>query len=123
MNLLIVDDDPSITMLLSLVLTAEGHRVTVFNSTKEFNDNLTENVGFDGVILDFLLPGTDTFVFKTDICKKYSLRPDQIIFLTASPEHVDDSHLCISKPFSPKTISAEICDILIQSKKAQRNDE
>ncbi len=110
-------------MLLTVVLTAEGHEVTVFNSTKEINSVLPESVEFDGVILDFLLPDTDSIALKTEICNKYHLKPEQVIFLTAAPERIDEPHIRISKPFSPMTITAEICDILSKSKKALRNDE
>ena len=123
MNLLIIDDDPSITTLLTVVLTAEGHEVTVFISTGEINAVLPDSVEFDGVILDFLLPDTDSIALKSEICKKYSLKPEQIIFLTAAPERLEEHHVRISKPFSPLTITAEICDILTKSKKAFRNDE
>ena len=112
MKVLILDDDPSIGMLLELALSAVSIEVNWVNSVSVLFQELDKSNIWDGIVVDFLLPEMDGLKVKSQIVEKYGIDQSKIIFLTASPEKIPSGHLCIPKPFSPITIGREICDIL-----------
>lgn len=114
MKVLIIDDDPSIGMLLELALSAVSIEVKWVNSVSGLFQELDKSTKWDGIVVDFLLPEMDGIKVKSQIIKNYGVNQSKIVFLTASPEKIPFGHLCIPKPFSPLTIGREICDILEQ---------
>lgn len=80
-SILLVDDEPVITMVMEQFLTELGHRVTVYNSPNvvlsEFN-NLDEQ--FDVVLLDVIMPEMNGFDLLEELI---TLKPDvKAIFLS-----------------------------------------
>ncbi len=63
-NVLIVDDDQSISQMLSMLLETKGYNVSVAASGKELFDSVSHSTDF--IILDFSLPDQDGF----DICRR-----------------------------------------------------
>jgi two-component system phosphate regulon response regulator OmpR len=114
-HLLVVDDDRRIRVLLSRFLLAEGYRVTTAESAAEARAKL-ENLTFDLLVLDIMMPGETGF----DLAQ--SIRTDSsvpILMLTARDETENrikglelgaDDYL--AKPFEPRELSLRIANIL-----------
>ena len=76
-KILAVDDDKDIVELINNTLTSQGYRVDTALSVE--NVDIDKIGGYDLILLDVMLPGTDGFAF----CKKIrSLTDCPIIFLT-----------------------------------------
>lgn len=119
-RILVVDDDPAINEMLTIVLEAEGF------ATESVTDGAEAVAAFhstdpDLILLDLMLPGMN----GVDICReirKESAVP--IVMLTAKTDTVDvvlglesgaDDY--ITKPFKPKELVARI------RARLRRNDE
>ncbi|AKK08083.1 response regulator transcription factor [Corynebacterium testudinoris] len=110
-KILVVDDDPSISDMLALVLETEGYEPIPIMDGNEavpaFQDNQP-----DLVLLDLMLPGMN----GVDICRAIRLESSvPIIMLTAKTDTVDvvlgletgaDDYM--TKPFKPKELIARI---------------
>ncbi len=115
MKILIVDDDPHISELISLYLNKEGYE------TKEIHDGKKALGEFSSfaphlVILDLMLPGMDGYQICSEI-RKISSVP--VIMLTAKGETFDkvlglelgaDDYMV--KPFDPKELIARVKAVL-----------
>ncbi|STC69851.1 MtrAB system response regulator MtrA [Corynebacterium pilosum] len=119
-KILVVDDDPAISEMLSIVLEAEGLDPVVVNDGNEAVPAFREHDP-DLILLDLMLPGMN----GVDICK--AIRAESavpIVMLTAKTDTVDvvlglesgaDDY--ITKPFKPKELVARI------RARLRRNDE
>ncbi|GAA1473541.1 MtrAB system response regulator MtrA [Corynebacterium felinum] len=110
-KILVVDDDPAISEMLSLVLDAEGFEAVVVNDGAQATDVFfKENP--DLVLLDLMLPGMNGI----DICR--AIRQEStvpIVMLTAKTDTVDvvlglesgaDDY--VPKPFKAKELVARV---------------
>lgn len=110
-KILVVDDDPAISEMLSIVLESEGLDPIVVNDGNEAVPAFREH-NPDLILLDLMLPGMN----GVDICKM--IRAESavpIVMLTAKTDTVDvvlglesgaDDY--ITKPFKPKELVARI---------------
>lgn len=80
MNVLIIEDDPSIQMLLKLSLQVEGYAPTVVGTVKDGFTAL-DNYSFDLILLDITLPDDSGFQFLQTLQQNKQLIP--VIVLTA----------------------------------------
>src|ERR687890_1647982 len=110
-SVLVVDDDPSLAEMLSIVLRQEGFDSRMVargeNAMPEFRDYRP-----DLVLLDLMLPGKDGI----DVCKEIRAESGvPIVMLTAKGDTVDvvvglesgaDDY--VVKPFKPKELVARI---------------
>jgi len=126
-NILVVDDEEDIVELIRYNLASEGYDV-VCTGTGEEAVRLAKSKQPDLVILDLMLPG----ISGIDVAKK--LRADQktrhipIIMLTARSEESDiikglelaDDY--ITKPFSPKILSARIGAVFRRKSEDSENE-
>ena len=115
MRLLVVDDDVELCALLGEFLEREGYNVQFEHEGRGGLSQALEG-GFDLVILDVMLPGTDGFEILRRI-RQQSRVP--VLMLTARGEDVDrivglelgaDDYL--PKPFNPRELVARIRAIL-----------
>lgn len=110
-RLLLVDDDPSISEMLTILLQAEGYdTITATNGLDAVHTARTEDP--DLILLDIMLPGMNGI----DVCREirtFSSVP--IIMLTARTDTVDvvlaletgaDDY--VHKPFTPKELVARV---------------
>lgn len=115
-SVLIVDDDESITALLSAYLAGFGFEVHAARDGTTMREALARQ-GVDLVVLDLMLPGEDGLALS------HALRQNQprlpIIMLTARTDAYDriiglemgaDDYLC--KPFEPRELVARIRTVL-----------
>ena len=110
-KILVVDDDPAISEMLTIVLEAEGFEaVPVLDGLKAVPEFRSQNP--DLVLLDLMLPGMS----GVDICKEIRKESNvPIVMLTAKTDTVDvvlglesgaDDY--ITKPFKPRELIARI---------------
>ena len=117
-TVLVVEDDPDTTEIVSLYLRGDGH--TVLTSADGLEGlRLARETRPDLVILDLMLPGLDGIA----VCRRLREESDvPIIMLTARVEAKDrlagldigaDDY--ITKPFSPKELVARVRAVLRRS--------
>jgi len=110
-KILIVDDEPSITNLVSAYLKPEGYEVFV---AADGNAGLKAARAFkpDLIILDLMLPGIDGIELLTRLRRESDV---YVIMLTARTEETDkivglsvgaDDY--VTKPFSPRELVARV---------------
>ena len=110
-KILVVDDDPAINEMLTIVLEAEGFRTASVQDGAEAVDTFP-SFDPDLILLDLMLPGVNGI----DICREIRrTSPVPIVMLTAKTDTVDvvlglesgaDDY--ITKPFKPKELVARI---------------
>lgn len=110
-RVLIVDDEPEISELLSLYLTKEGYEVATALDGRQALEMIGKQK-VDLIILDVLLPGLDGIETCTELRKItdvpiifISCRGDDIDKVTGLVAGADDY---ITKPFSPREIVARV---------------
>ena len=115
LKILIIDDDPSATDLLSKLLTSKKVQVLTANSSLD-GLKLAEQHEFDGIVLDLLMPDMDGWELAAAI-KKRSKSPILIISAIDSPEMVTralnngaDEYLL--KPFSSNIFLARLASLI-----------
>jgi DNA-binding response OmpR family regulator len=121
----IVEDEPSISEVISLYLKRAGYKVQLFG------DGLTANKAFmrqvpDLVILDVMLPGMDGFALTRSLRDQSDV---PIILLTSRREESDriaglelgaDDY--VVKPFSPQELVSRVRAVLRRSIKDAKDD-
>src|SRR3954470_20553242 len=110
-RVLVVDDDPALAEMLTIVLRGEGFDTAVVRDGAKALDVFRETHP-DLVLLDLMLPGTSGL----DVCKEIRAESGiPIIMLTAKTDTVDvvlglesgaDDY--VMKPFKPKELTARI---------------
>ena len=114
-RVLVVDDEPDLTMVCSLALQYHGFKVDAFNDSQEALSNFRP--GYYGlVILDIKMPKMDGF----ELYEKIKERDDKakICFLTASESYYEefrkkeysafDKNLFIKKPIDNEELLKEV---------------
>ncbi|WP_229673503.1 MtrAB system response regulator MtrA [Nakamurella endophytica] len=110
-RVLVVDDDPALAEMLTIVLRGEGFETAVVRDGSKALEMFRETHP-DLVLLDLMLPGTSGL----DVCKEIRAESGvPIIMLTAKTDTVDvvlglesgaDDY--VMKPFKPKELTARI---------------
>ena len=118
-KILIVDDEPDITLAFNMLLRREGFEVDTFNdpvlALSEFSPNY-----YDIAFLDIKMPKMDGFSLYGEMIKRD--KNIKIYFLTASEEYYEtfrneefakiDKDLFIQKPIANKELVKRINQIL-----------
>ena len=114
-HILIVDDDPDIRKVLSLLLK-DSYKIDEAADGRSAVDFVRRNSDLDLIILDVMMPGMSGIDACTEI-RKYSKAP--VLFLTAKSAEADrlsayksggDDFL--SKPFSQAELLAKVSSLL-----------
>jgi DNA-binding response OmpR family regulator len=117
-HVLIVDDEPIVTEVVSTYLEREGIRVTTL-STGHHVVETVESLGPDLIVLDVMLPGGNGFEILREIRRTSDV---PIIMLTARTSETDrvsgleagaDDY--VIKPFSPRELAARVKSVLRRS--------
>ena len=112
MNVLVIEDDPSVRTLVKAVLEKNDHEVDVAETAKNGEAQASNN-DYDIIILDLGLPDGDGF----DLCK--SMRDDDItipVLILSAEQETDVKIKClrvgaddyITKPFDTEELMARI---------------
>lgn len=117
-NILIVEDEPAISELISVNLQHAGHYpIRAYNAEQALT--LMNDVLPDLVLLDWMLPGQSGVAFARELRANERTKQVPIIMLTARSEEQDkvmglevgaDDY--VTKPFSPKELMARIKAVL-----------
>ena len=118
-RILVVDDEPDLTMVCSLALQYHGFKVDTFNDSQEALSNFKPGY-YDLVILDIKMPKMDGF----ELYDKLKEKDDKvkICFLTASELYYEefrkkaycaiDKNLFIRKPIDNENLLKEVNKII-----------
>jgi two-component system KDP operon response regulator KdpE len=119
---LVADDEPRITKLVSIALGEEGFRVVTANSGEEALQK-AEDVRPDIVLLDIVMPDLDGIEVMRQLRER---RPVPVILLTAKGSTADKAKGLdlgaddyIAKPFHPDELAARVRAVLRRSSGAQ----
>ncbi|WP_341250292.1 response regulator transcription factor [Euzebya pacifica] len=115
-HILVVEDEPAISDIVSTALRYQGHTVTAADTGTVALD-LAMTIDFDMIVLDIMLPGLDGL----EVCRRLrdSGRFAPVLFLTARDEQDDrikgfvvggDDYL--TKPFSVDELVLRVAAIL-----------
>ncbi|HAB66668.1 MAG TPA: DNA-binding response regulator [Firmicutes bacterium] len=121
MNILLVEDNQSITKGLIYSLESNNYKVFSTSTIKETKDFLNTNPEITLAILDVLLPDGNTFDLYENTISKLNI---PVIFLTAKDDENDivkglnmGAEDYLTKPFSTKELLARINKIVLRNKK------
>ena len=123
-HILIVDDDDRIRNLLKDFLSNNSYIVSTAENAEQAQSRL-ENIKYDIIILDIMMPGQDGFELTKAIKKKIKV---PIILLTAKGEVENrikglelgaDDYL--GKPFEPKELLLRVRNIINKNDKINLN--
>lgn len=122
-RILIVDDDPNIREVLSVLLGSEGYSVDQAEDGEEALKKVDEDKNIDLVILDIMMPGMS----GVDVCAYIRKKsPVPVLFLTAKSQDQDkveayteggDDYLV--KPFSQTELLMKVKSLLRRYKEYQ----
>ena len=90
MKLLLVDDNTSITTMLSKYLTLKGHNCTVLNDSKEALNQIKKG-DFDVVLLDLAMPVFSGRDLISSLVADGTIKDHKIIIISAIP--ISDSEI------------------------------
>lgn len=126
LRILIVEDEPAIIDTIQYALETDGFETICYSSGMEALEFL-DNERADLIVLDIGLPDVNGF----ELCKSIRLKSNTpILFLTARTDEVDrvvgleigaDDY--VTKPFSPRELTARIKAILRRSGPVKENTE
>ncbi|MDO4862663.1 MAG: response regulator transcription factor [Ruminococcus sp.] len=125
-RILIADDEPNITAMISRYVQREGYEATVVSDGRQAIE-ACKTADFDLIVMDVMMPDTDGFT----ACKKIKEFKDiPVIMLSARGTEFDklfgfevgvDDY--VTKPFSPMELMARIKVILSHSRPAEQKPE
>lgn len=115
---LVVEDEPSIRMVLRDYLAHEGYHVLVAEDGQQAFEILASKPHLDLIVTDFRLPGGISGVQIAEPALK--LRPDlKVLFISGYPAEIRESGSPIAfkapilaKPFDLDTLGGQIQDLL-----------
>lgn len=128
-EILVVDDEEDILELVEFNLQREGYRVKCVASGEEAIGAVQEHMP-QLVILDLMLPGIDGLEVARRLKRDSKTEQIPIIMLTAKGEEADvvaglelgaDDY--VTKPFSPRVLSARVKAVLRRKKERERGRE
>ncbi len=112
---LVADDEPRITRLVSLILQPDGFRVVTANSGEDALRK-AEEIKPDVVLLDIVMPGIDGIEAMRRLRET---RPVPVILLTAKGSTADKARGLnlgaddyVAKPFHPEELAARVRAVL-----------
>ena len=112
---LVVEDDPSILMVLSAYLAGEGYRVLQAENGEQAFEILASKPHLDMMITDFRLPGGISGVQIAEPAVK--LRPElKVIFISGYPAEIreTDSPITRTAPILGKPFDLDVLQTLMQ---------
>jgi two-component system alkaline phosphatase synthesis response regulator PhoP len=128
-KILVVDDEEDIRELLKYNLSMEGYDIVSADSGEKAIEKAVELIP-DLIVLDLMLPGIGGLEVAKELKNKSDTKNIPIIMLTARGEEVDivtglelgaDDY--ITKPFSPRILTARIKAVLRRQARHQEHEE
>ena len=117
-RILVVDDEPSIRMLIRTILQGEGHHVTTVANGREALESVIESVP-ELIVLDLMMPEMDGWHFLEELHMRGLRRHTRVVIVsghydpqTASEERRASAHHFLPKPFDPQSLLELVNDAL-----------
>jgi CheY-like chemotaxis protein len=117
-RILVVDDEPSIRMLIRTILQAEGHTVTTASNGREALEMVIENVP-DLIVLDLMMPEMDGWHLLEELHMRGLRRHTRVVIVSghydpegASEDRRAHAHHFLPKPFDPTSLVDLVNDAL-----------
>lgn len=117
-TILLLDDDPTNSQLLKLLLEMDGYQVIVAATLSQARTLLTEPV--DACIIDYYLAqGLGLDLVKEIRTAQTATHPSTVIIMTSGDDRCrtvalqEGADSFLQKPFSPSDLSAELAKWLI----------
>ncbi len=114
-QILVIEDDPSVRLLLQKSLAAKGYEVHAVEDGLEGLKRLEEGTPPDLIIVDIMMPRLDGMTFVKAIKRHGETRPIPVIFLTAKndPKSMIEginvgARFYITKPFQFDELLAKV---------------
>jgi CheY-like chemotaxis protein len=118
-RVLVVDDDPDLAAICSLILESEGYETTVANNGVEAYDKLSA-VRVDAILLDVMMPAMDGLT----VCRmvKSDPRTEQlpVIVMSASQSLREQARVANADAVLPKPFNID--DLVLAVNQAVYND-
>lgn len=124
-TILVVDDDPDILLVVRLTFEGDDHEVAVLDDPRRVLA-LTEEIVFDAIILDVMMPGISGWDLLAALRKNQRTSSVPIIMLSALDEGRHrlrglqagaDEYL--AKPFDPTVLRARVEELIAGHARAQ----
>ncbi len=114
----VVDDEKDIAEIISFYLKREGFETEIFYNGENFLKELYRN-GFDGIVLDLMLPGIDGVSLIKIIRNNRTFSSIPILVITAKSGEEDILEVLnsgadnyVTKPFNGKVLAARVKALL-----------
>ncbi len=126
-SIMIVDDDPNIREVMSVLLASEGYSVTEAASGQACLDLLETGQNFDLIVLDIMMPDMSGI----EVCRRIRLKgPVPVLFVTAKSQDRDKVEAYtiggddfLVKPFSQTELLMKIKSLIRRHKEYDRPQE
>jgi DNA-binding NarL/FixJ family response regulator len=126
-KLLLVDDDPSLLLLLKDYLEFQGYQVMTVNNGCQALDVLEKDIP-DMIICDVMMPEVNGYEFVDKLRKRQDFGWIPVLFLSALGQTLDrikglnlGANAYLNKPFEPEELLAQVKSTLNQSSQIQRH--
>ncbi|MGH2773367.1 MAG: response regulator transcription factor [Actinomycetota bacterium] len=117
-QILIADDDPTITMLLKVNLELEGYEVAIATDGRQALDMASSRQP-SLILLDIMMPNMDGWTAKEKLSQNKDTADIPVIFLSARAQLADikkgydlGAAEYITKPFDPAELISTISQVL-----------
>src|SRR5262245_27659883 len=111
---LVIDDSPTITKVVQLVLTKAGYQVQTAADGEQGLQSVRDQRP-DLILLDFVMPRMNGYQFCRELTSDAKLRDIPVILMSAKGDQVGERFVkvmgivdYITKPFSPEAITAVV---------------
>src|SRR5690349_24376056 len=111
---LVIDDSPTITKVVQLVLTKAGYQVNTAVDGEAGLQSVREKRP-DLILLDFVMPRMNGYQFCRELVADAKLRDIPVVLMSAKGDQVGERFVkvmgivdYITKPFSPEAITAVV---------------
>jgi len=126
-TILIVDDEPAITQLLTILLTSHGYIAKVASTGRQALDIVSSHI--DLIILDIILPDCQGFEICQQLKSNTNSKDIPIIIISgrqSKSQKIESLYLgaddYLTKPFEPEELFARI-DVALRHHNVQVNNE
>jgi CheY-like chemotaxis protein len=117
-RILVVDDEPSIRMLIKTILQAEGHQIDTASNGREALEMVIGSVP-DLIVLDLMMPEMDGWHFLEELHMRGLRRHTRVVIVSGhyDPQGISDerrahAHHVLPKPFDPTSLLELVNDAL-----------
>ncbi|MBI4317439.1 MAG: response regulator [Chloroflexi bacterium] len=113
-HILVVDDEPEITRMVTKIMESRGHRITVATDGQEALAAIAREVP-DVVILDLHLPKIDGF----EVCRRLKANPSTtnipIVMLTAAYPGIEDANRGLELGADEYVVKPFLSEVLVHN--------